>query len=232
MIPLPDGPAVSARPGQRQVFSVLVENKPGALARVVGLFSARGFNIESLSVGETETRARSRVTLAVRGPPAILEQVRKQLEKLVDTVKVSVLEAEDRLERGLALLKLRVPASRRGDVLRLAGVFGARVADLRERSVILEITGTEEEIDRFASAVQDMPPAPGEALAGHVEAVVQGETRRLAQALGQVLDREVVLPARGRVPAREPAVELLEMARTGPAAMRRADRSPGRGPEP
>ena len=215
MSPTPDA--------QRHVFSVLVENKPGVLARVAGLFSARGFNIESLSVGETETSDRSRITLTVKGPPDILEQVRKQLEKLIDTVKVANLSLEDRLERGLALFKIRVPPPLQNDVLHLAGIFGARVLDCRDATLILELAGTEDEIDRFTAALLDMPPAAGPTLARRVENAVHHEVTRLARALGEALGKEVPLPERpdkDAARAKAPAIELLEVARAGRVAMK------------
>lgn len=206
---------------RRHVISVLTENKPGVLARVAGLFSARGFNIESLSVGTTETPAQSRITLVVRGRPAVLEQVRKHLERLIDTVKVLNLAPDERLERGLALLKLRVGPAGRAAVLRLAEIFHARVLDLRPRSMILEVTGAEEKIDRFVELIQDLGNQPESAAERAAERSLDRTAERLAAALGQALDRPVSLPPNQRGRPAEAAVTLVEMARTGRVALKK-----------
>lgn len=133
----------------RHIISVLVRNKPGVLARVSGLFSARGFNIESLAVGQTEDPEVSRMTIVVPGDEAILEQVRKQLSKLVDTIKIQDFGGIACVVRDLMLLKVKAPASKRGEIIEIAGVFGAHIVDMSERALILEITGEEDKLDRF-----------------------------------------------------------------------------------
>ena len=130
-------------------LSVLVENKPGALARVSNMFARRGFNIESLSVGPTERHDVSRITLTVECPADLLEQIEKQIHKLVNVLRVSTLEAGEAVERELALLKVAVEPSRRAELIALAEVFDARVADLGAEEMIFEIVGTPEELESF-----------------------------------------------------------------------------------
>jgi acetolactate synthase-1/3 small subunit len=129
--------------------AVLVENKPGALARVSNMFARRGFNIESLSVGPTERSDVSRITLTVDCPVGLLEQIEKQMHKLVNVLRVSTLEVGEAVERELALLKVAVEPGRRAEVIALADVFDARVADLGSEEMIFEIVGTPEELESF-----------------------------------------------------------------------------------
>ena len=135
-------------------ISVLVENRPGALARVSNLFARRGFNIESLAVGPTERHDVSRITLTVACPAEQVEQVEKQMHKLVNVLRVSTLEAGEAIERELALLKVNAPADRRGELLALAEVFSARVADLGPNAIIFEVVGSPEELDSFEELVR------------------------------------------------------------------------------
>jgi len=132
---------------ERHVISALVANKPGVLAHVAGLFSARGFNIESLAVGETERPEFSRMTIVVSGDEAILEQVRKQLAKLIDVVKVQDFSGTPCVERDLALIRVHAPAERRGEVLDLVKVFRGRVVDVSRQDLMVELSGTEAKID-------------------------------------------------------------------------------------
>lgn len=134
---------------KRHIISAVVENKPGVLARIASLFGARGFNIESLTVGETENPQWSRMTIAVTGPDQVLEQIRKQLEKLIDTLKVSELSETACVERDLALVKVKIPPNRRSEMADLAVIFRARIADVSERHMVVEISGDEEKIDAF-----------------------------------------------------------------------------------
>ncbi len=133
----------------RHLISAVVENKPGVLARIASLFCARGFNIESLNVGETENPQWSRMTITVSGDAMILEQIRKQLEKLIDTLKVSELSEAKRIERDLALIKVKAPPQRRAEVTNLADLFRARIVDVGERHMIVEVVGDEEKIQSF-----------------------------------------------------------------------------------
>lgn len=138
----------------RRTISVLVENKPGILARIAGLFSARGFNIDSLAVGETEDPTVSRMTIVVCGDERILEQVEKQLNKLIDVIKVSEFSRVDHLERDLALVKVKADKSNRSEILQIVDVFRARIVDVSPDSVIIEITGDEEKIQALLSMVR------------------------------------------------------------------------------
>jgi acetolactate synthase-1/3 small subunit len=129
-------------------LSVLVENKPGVLSRVTGLFSRRGFNIESLAVGTCEEPDMSRITIVVIGDDAKVEQVMKQLHKLIDVIKVSDLSENERVERELALIKVNAePGSSRAEVMQIASIFRAQIIDVGAKSVILQITGDTEKID-------------------------------------------------------------------------------------
>ena len=131
----------------RHTIIALVEDKPGVLNRMVSLFRRRGFNIESLAVGTSEQPHLSRMTIVVAGPPTILEQVRKQLEKIVDVVKVSDISAEDTLARELALIKVRATTATRGEIIQLVDVFKATILDAATDSLTVEVTGDEERID-------------------------------------------------------------------------------------
>ena len=134
--------------------SVLVENKPGALARVSNLFARRGFNIESLAVGPTERPAVSRITLRVDCSSQTLEQIEKQMHKLVNVLRVTTLEVGEAVERELALVKVSAPPARRAELMALAEVFDARVADLGPDSMIFEMVGPPEELEAFEELIR------------------------------------------------------------------------------
>ncbi|ETX06225.1 acetolactate synthase small subunit [Candidatus Entotheonella palauensis] len=131
---------------RRHTFAVLVENKFGVLGRITGLFSARGFNIESLSVAETEDPTVSRITLVTEGDEKILEQVNKQLNRLIDVIKVTDLSEESHVDRELVLIKVHAEAESRAEVLRLADIFRAKIVDVTPKTYILEVTGDEGKI--------------------------------------------------------------------------------------
>ncbi|NTV51660.1 MAG: acetolactate synthase small subunit [Candidatus Firestonebacteria bacterium] len=133
----------------RHTLSVLVENKPGVLARVAGLFSGRGFNITSLTVGETEDPTVSRMTIVVTGDDSILEQVSKQLNKLIDTIKVFDITAEAHVEHELVLIKVQAEAGARAEITQLAEIFRAKIVDVSEKAFILEITGSADKVSAF-----------------------------------------------------------------------------------
>ena len=132
---------------RKHTISVLVENRFGVLSRVAGLFSARGYNIESLSVGETLDPTVSRMTLVVRGDEFVIEQVTKQLHKLIDVIKVNDLTDEAHVERELVLMRVNAEPQHRAEVLRTADIFRARVVDVTPLSFTLEATGDEEKIE-------------------------------------------------------------------------------------
>ena len=138
----------------RHTISVLVRNQPGVLARVAGLFSARGFNIESLAVGETQDRELSRMTIVVPGDGCVLEQVRKQLSKLIDTIKVQEIEEQNCVTRDLMLIKVKAPSGHRGEILEIAQVFHADIVHLSEKTMIMQITGPEDQLDRFINILR------------------------------------------------------------------------------
>ncbi len=130
----------------RQVISVLVDNEPGVLSRISGLFSGRGFNIESLNVAETLDPSISRMTLVTRGNVQIVEQIIKQLNKLVNVIKVLELTGSDYVEREMALIKVTAETTSRAEVLRIVDIFRGKVVDVSPKSFTLEITGDEKKI--------------------------------------------------------------------------------------
>jgi acetolactate synthase-1/3 small subunit len=138
----------------RHTLSVMVENKPGALTRVTSMFARRGYNIESLAVGPTERDDVSRITLRVDCAQHSLEQIEKQMHKLVNVLRVQELAPGESVERELALLKVAAPASKRTELMALADVFGARVADLGPDAIVFELTGSPEELDSFQELVR------------------------------------------------------------------------------
>jgi len=132
---------------RKHTIAVLVENKFGVLSRVAGLFSARGYNIESLSVGETLDPTVSRMTLVVRGDDFIIEQVIKQLHKLIDVIKVTDLTEETHVERELVLMKVNAEPADRAEILRTGDIFRAKVVDVTPMAFTIEATGDEEKIE-------------------------------------------------------------------------------------
>jgi acetolactate synthase-1/3 small subunit len=138
----------------RHTLSVLVENKPGALMRISSMFARRGFNIESLAVGPTERPDVSRITLRVDCEQHPLEQIEKQMHKLVNVLRVSELESGEAVERELALMTVAASPNRRAELIALAQAMDARVADLGSDSIVFEIVGHPEEIDAFEELVR------------------------------------------------------------------------------
>jgi len=134
---------------QKHILSVLVENQPGVLSRVAGLFSRRGYNIDSLSVGETENPAFSRMTIVVHGDELTLEQIKKQLGKLIDVIKVIELKEEDAVQRELALVKVNADLKTRTSIIEVVAVFRAKVIDVSNESLTVEITGDKQKIAAF-----------------------------------------------------------------------------------
>jgi len=139
---------------QKHIISALVANRPGVLAHVAGLFSARGFNIDSLAVGETEQPDFSRMTIVVAGDEAILEQVRKQLSKLIDVVKVQDFVGVPCVERDLALVVVHAPAGKRNEVLELVDIFRAKVVDVGRSDLMIELSGTEDKVEAFLNLLR------------------------------------------------------------------------------
>jgi len=137
-------------------LSVLVENRPGVLARAAGLFSRRGFNIQSLAVSTTEQPDTSRMTIVVEdeGKPAVIEQIGKQLYKLMDVIKVMDHTDEPVVSRELSLIKLNAEPSRRGEIMQVASIFRANIVDVAERTFIIEVTGSADKIDAFEKMLE------------------------------------------------------------------------------
>jgi acetolactate synthase-1/3 small subunit len=133
----------------RHVLSALVQNQPGVLAHISGMLASRGFNIDSLAVGETEDPHLSRMTFVVRGDDQELEQVRKQLDKIVTVVKVHDLSSEDFVERDLMLLKVKAQAQQRNEIVLLVEMFRGKVVDITHDSMMVEISGTERKIEAY-----------------------------------------------------------------------------------
>ncbi len=131
----------------KHVLAVLVENKPGALTRVSGLFSRRGFNIENIAVGETLTPGISRMTITVEGSENLIEQVMKQLHKLINVIRVSNLSAEPSVMRELMLIKVRAEVGNRSDIQQIVETFRGKVVDVSTNSMVIEITGNEEKME-------------------------------------------------------------------------------------
>ena len=134
---------------KRHVISALVHNQPGVLAHVSGMLASRGFNIDSLAVGETENTELSRMTFVVHGDDAVLEQVRKQLDKIVTVVEVQDISSEDFVERDLMLIKVKANAAQRMEIVLLVEMFRARVVDISPTEMMIEISGTEQKIEAF-----------------------------------------------------------------------------------
>ncbi|OBB74273.1 acetolactate synthase 3 regulatory subunit [Mycolicibacterium flavescens] len=137
-----------------QTLSVLVEDKPGVLARVASLFSRRGFNIQSLAVGATEQKNMSRMTIVVSVDEAPLEQITKQLNKLVNVIKIVEQEEENSVSRELALIKVRTDASTRGQVIEAVNLFRAKVVDVSTESLTVEATGTPEKLEALLRVLE------------------------------------------------------------------------------
>ena len=133
----------------RHVISVTVENKPGVLAHISSLFAARGYSIDSLAVGETEDPEVSRMTIVTRGHDQIIEQIGKQLRKLIATLKVQDLSDIDFIERDLVLVKVNVSTGKRSDVLEIVDVFRGKVIDVGQKDLVLELSGQENKIQAF-----------------------------------------------------------------------------------
>ena len=131
----------------KHTISVLVENHFGVLAHVAGLFSARGFNIDSLAVGETEDPSVSRMTIVAHGDERVIEQITKQLNKLFDVIKVQDLTNEENITRELLLVKVHAPVTSRSEVLQVVNTFRAKVVDVNPKSLTIEVTGNEEKVD-------------------------------------------------------------------------------------
>ncbi len=146
--------AVGLRTGRKHIVSILVENKPGVLTRITGLFARRGFNIDTLAVGPTDDDAISRITLTLDGAVHPIDQVTKQLHKLINVLKIRDLEPGETLARELALFKVSAEGPARAEVMQICEIFRAKVVDVSKRSVVVEVTGTWDKVDAFEALVR------------------------------------------------------------------------------
>jgi acetolactate synthase-1/3 small subunit len=137
----------------RHIISILVENEAGALCRIAGLFSARAFNIESLTVAPTEDPTVSRMTIVTNGSEQIIEQITKQLNKLIDVIKLIDLNESPHIERELALVKVNAIGPVREELKRLSDIFRGRIIDVTESTYVIELTGTNEKLNAFLEAL-------------------------------------------------------------------------------
>ena len=138
----------------RHILAVLVENNPGVLTRVAGLFSRRGYNIDSLTVGRTESQNISRMTIVVEGDDLVLEQVTKQLHKLIDVIKINDITSDQYVDRELVLVKVSAEPSSRGEIMQIVDIFRARIVDIGRRTLIIECTGDEGKINAVIESLK------------------------------------------------------------------------------
>ena len=139
----------------RHIISILIENEAGALSRVSGLFSARAFNIESLTVAPTEDASLSRMTIVSTGSDEVIEQITKQLNKLIDVVKLIDLAETAHIERELMMVKVKTSEQSRDEIKRMADIFRGRIVDVTPSTYVVEVTGTSEKLDAFVGALSE-----------------------------------------------------------------------------
>lgn len=139
---------------EKYTVSVLAENHAGVLSRVVGMFSRRGFNIDSLSVGTTVDENISRITIEVIGDSQIVEQVSKQLSKIIEVIKVKTLKDSEMVKRGLLLCKVKTTAKTRGEIMEITNVFRAKVVDISQTTITVEMTGSEQKLEAFLEVIK------------------------------------------------------------------------------
>ncbi len=154
LIKLEDLQVSSGLTGRKHVLSLLVENKPGVLARIAGLFSRRGFNIDTLAVGPTEDPDVSRITLTVDGAVHPIDQVTKQLHKLVNVIKIRDMEPETTVAREMALFRVSAPVESRAEIMQFAEIFRANIVDVSRRTMTIEVCGSQAKIDAFERMIR------------------------------------------------------------------------------
>jgi acetolactate synthase-1/3 small subunit len=154
LVRLDDLRATSGLTGRKHVLSLLVENKPGVLARIAGLFSRRGFNIDTLAVGPTEDPDISRITLTVDGAVHPIDQVTKQLHKLVNVIKIRDMEPDMTIAREMALFRVSAPVESRAEIMQFAQIFRANIVDVSRRTLTIEVTGSQDKIDSFERMIR------------------------------------------------------------------------------
>jgi acetolactate synthase-1/3 small subunit len=140
----------------RHTISILVENKFGVLARISGLFSGRGYNIESLSVAPTMDPTSSRMTIVTRGDDAIIEQITKQLNKLIDVIKVIDFTSEDYIEREIVMVKVNAEPTNRAEILRMVEIFRGKIVDVSSKTYTIEVTGAEGKVSAFIEMIKPL----------------------------------------------------------------------------
>jgi acetolactate synthase I/III small subunit len=154
LVRLEDLQVTSGLTGRKHVLSLLVENKPGVLARIAGLFSRRGFNIDTLAVGPTEDPDVSRITLTVDGAVHPIDQVTKQLHKLVNVIKIRDMEPDSTVAREMALFRVSAPVESRAEIMQFAEIFRANIVDVSRRTLTIEVTGSQDKIDTFERMIR------------------------------------------------------------------------------
>ncbi len=154
LIKLEDLEASRALTGRKHILSLIVENKPGVLARIAGLFSRRGFNIDTLAVGPTEDPDTSRITLTLDGAAHPIDQVTKQLHKLVNVIKIRDLEPDTTVAREMALFRVNAAVENRAEIMQFAEIYEGKIVDVSRRSLTIEITGTQDKIDSFERMIR------------------------------------------------------------------------------
>ena len=154
LIKLEDLRVGKALTGRKHILSLTVEDKPGVLARIAGLFSRRGFNIDTLAVGPTEDPEVSRITLTLDGAVHPIDQVTKQLHKLVNVIKIRDMDPETAVAREMALFRINAAADNRAEIIEFTQIFRAHIVDVSRRSITVEVTGTTEKIDSFERMVR------------------------------------------------------------------------------
>jgi len=148
-------PGMIPLPIMRHTISVLVENKFGVLARIAGMFSGRGFNIDSLNVAPTNDPSASRMTIVVRGDDTVLEQVTKQLNKLVDVIEIQDFRDGDYVDRELVMLRVNADSDNRSEVMQICDIFRAKIVDVQPKRLAIEITGNESKISKFLKLMEN-----------------------------------------------------------------------------
>jgi acetolactate synthase-1/3 small subunit len=146
--------SAGVRTGRKHILSILVENKPGVLTRIAGLFARRGFNIDTLAVGPTDDPTLSRITLTLDGAMHPIDQVTKQLHKLVNVIKIRDLEPTETVARELALFKISADGAQRTEVMQMVEIFRGKIIDVARRSLIVEVTGSWDKIEAFERMVR------------------------------------------------------------------------------
>jgi acetolactate synthase-1/3 small subunit len=144
----------AVRTGRKHILSILVENKPGVLTRIAGLFARRGFNIDTLAVGPTDDESLSRITLTLDGAMHPIDQVTKQLHKLVNVIKIRDMEPGETIAREMALFKVSAPIESRAEIMQFAEIFRAKIVDVSRRSLTIEVTGSSDKVEAFERMIR------------------------------------------------------------------------------